>query len=230
MAYGKKKTAENVHRARNRVTGPEIAETIANLKNDTEAGKIGAYDFKKQKMVSILMDFVPDEVHKEISMKHETAGKKASSLKTTQLLTEKIIQREKDRAESRKDRKRSGKVAAVADGSEGDSSNFEQHELFVWDHNANAGYGGFVAAAMKRSRDDDEEAAEDGLAAGGPPPSQSARVDERRNYKRKREGKGRPRVLLVWTKRPFQGALPQQVVRTEDPNGALGGTLCRSRR
>ena len=46
---------------------------------------IGADDFKNQKMVSILMDFVPDEVHKEISMKHETTGKKASSLKTIQL-------------------------------------------------------------------------------------------------------------------------------------------------
>ena len=100
---------------------------------------IGAYDFKDQTMVSILMDFVPDEVHKEISMKHETAGKKASSLKTIQLMTEKIIQREKDRAESRKDRKRSGKVAAVAEGGQGDCSNFEQHELFVWDHTPTQG-------------------------------------------------------------------------------------------
>ena len=106
-------------------------------------------------------------------------------------MTEKIIQREKDRAESRKDRKRSGKVAAVAEGGQGDCSNFEQHELFVWDHNANAGYGGFVAAAMKRSRDDDEEAAEDGLAAGGPPPSQSARVDDVGGKGGSRKGKGK---------------------------------------
>ena len=63
---------------------------------------IGAYDFKDQTMVSILMDFLPDEVHKQISMKHETAGKKASSLKTIQLMTEKIIQREMDRAEQEK--------------------------------------------------------------------------------------------------------------------------------
>ena len=34
---------------------------------------------------------------------------------------------------------------------------------------------------------------------------------------KEKEGKGRPRALLVWPKRPFQGALPQQVVRTEDP-------------
>ena len=67
-------------------------------------------------------------------------------------MTEKIIQREKDTAESRKDRKRSGKVAAVAEGGQGYCSNFEQRELFVWDHNANAGCGGFVAAAMNRSQ------------------------------------------------------------------------------
>ena len=108
MPCGKKKTAENVHRARNRVTRPEIAETMGQLeeryrswKKDTAYLKdIGAYDFKDQTMVSILMDFVPDEVHKEISMMHETAGKEASSLKTIQLMTEEVIQREKDRAES----------------------------------------------------------------------------------------------------------------------------------
>ena len=70
---------------------------------------------------------------KEISMKHETAGKKASSLETIQLMTEKIIKREKDR-------KKSGEVAAVAERGQGDCSKFEQHELFVWDHNANAGW------------------------------------------------------------------------------------------
>ena len=83
MACGKKKTAENVHRARNLVTRPEITETMSQLeeryrswKKDTAYLKdIGAYDFRDQTMASILMDFVPD-VHKEISMKHETAGEK----------------------------------------------------------------------------------------------------------------------------------------------------------
>ena len=199
MACGGMKTAENVHRARNRVTRPEIAEATGQLEERYRSWKkdnaylkdIGAYGFKDQTMVSILMDFVPDEVHKEISMKHETACKKAGSLKTIQLMTEKIIQREKDRAESGKDSKRSGKVAAVAEGGQGVCSNFEQHQLFVWDHNANAGYGGFVAAAMKRSRDDDEEAAEEGPAAGGPPPSQSARVDDVGGKGGSRKGKGK---------------------------------------
>ena len=45
----------------------------------------------------------------EISTKHETA--KANSLKTIQRMTEKIIQKQKDRAGSRKERERSGKVA-----------------------------------------------------------------------------------------------------------------------
>ena len=57
-------------------------------------------------MVSILMDFVPHEMQKGISMKHETAGKKASSSKTIQLMTEKTIQRDKGRAECRKDKKK----------------------------------------------------------------------------------------------------------------------------
>ena len=221
MAYGKKKTAENVHRARNRVTRPEIAETMGRLeeryrswKKDTAYLKdIGAYDFKDQTMVWILMDFVPDEVHKEISMRHDTAGKKASSLKTIQLMTEKIIQREKDKAESRKDRKRSGTVAAVADGGQGDCSNFEQHELFVWDHNANAGHGGFVAAAMKRSRDDDEEDAEDRLATGGPP-SQSVRTDDVGGKGGSREGKGKGKAdrecFLCGQKGHFKAQCPNR--------------------
>ena len=36
---------------------------------------------------------MPDEVHREITMKHDTAGKKASSLKNRQLMTVKVIQR-----------------------------------------------------------------------------------------------------------------------------------------
>ena len=86
--------------------------------------------------------------------------------------------------------KRSGKVAAVADGGQGDRSNSEQHELFVWEPNANAGYGVFVAAAMKRSQDDDEEDAEDRLATGGAP-SQSVRTDDVGGEGGSRKGKGK---------------------------------------
>ena len=118
------------------------------------------------------------------------AGKKAISLETTPLMTEKIIRWEKDRAESRKDSTRPGQVSAVAEGGQGDCADFEHHELFVWDHNANARCGGFVAAAMKRSRGDDEEAGDDGLASGGPP-SQSVRVDDVGGKGGSRKGKGK---------------------------------------
>ena len=55
----------------------------------------------------------------------------------------------------------------MAEGGQRDCSNYDQHELFVWD--ASAGHGGFVAAGMKRSWDDEEDAAEDGLATGESP-------------------------------------------------------------
>ncbi len=51
-------------------------EDIANLKY------IDAYDFREEGMVSILLDWVPDEVHKEITVKYKTTGRKAASLKT----------------------------------------------------------------------------------------------------------------------------------------------------
>ena len=62
MAYGKKKTAENVHRARNRVTRPEIAEIMGQLERTIPKMEkyiaylkdIGAYDFRDETMVSIL--------------------------------------------------------------------------------------------------------------------------------------------------------------------------------
>ena len=55
---------------------------------------IDAFDLKEASLVSILMDFVPDEVHKEVAMKHETVGKKSSTLKELQLEVGKIMARE----------------------------------------------------------------------------------------------------------------------------------------
>ena len=55
MVYGKKKTAQNAHRARNRVARPEIAETMGQLeeryrswKKDFAYLKDRSYDFKDQ--------------------------------------------------------------------------------------------------------------------------------------------------------------------------------------
>ena len=46
-------------------------------------------------MISILLDFLPDEAYKEITSKHETTGHKSSTLKQVMIEVEKIIQREK---------------------------------------------------------------------------------------------------------------------------------------
>ena len=56
-------------------------------------------------MISILLDFFPDDAHKEITSKHETTGHKSSTLKQVMIEVEKIIQREKNRKASRNDRK-----------------------------------------------------------------------------------------------------------------------------
>ena len=42
---------------------------------------IDAYDFGEASMISILLDFLPVEAHKEITSKHETTGHKSSTLK-----------------------------------------------------------------------------------------------------------------------------------------------------
>ena len=89
MMHGRKKTAENVHRARNRVTRPDIAENLVQLEEKYRNWKkdiaylknIDAYDFKDATMISILLDFIPDSVHNEINLKHETVGKRSSTLK-----------------------------------------------------------------------------------------------------------------------------------------------------
>ena len=112
-AYGKKKTAENFHPARNRVTRPEIAETMDDLEEKYKKWKkdiaylkdIDAYDFGEAGMVSILLDTIPDEVHKGITVKHKTTGKKAAGPRQIMIEVEKIIVREKDSKQSRADRK-----------------------------------------------------------------------------------------------------------------------------
>ena len=94
---------------------------------------IDAYDFKDSAMISILLDFLPDEAHKEITTKHETVGSKASTLRHIQIEVEKIIQREKDRAVSRKDRKPSAsKNIALASESCGHEGHREEETLYIW--------------------------------------------------------------------------------------------------
>ena len=158
--HGKKKTAENVHRARNRVTRPDIAESMPQLEEKYKRWKkdiaylkeIDAYDLRDNTMISILLDFMPDEVHKELTNKHETTGPKASTLRSILIDVEKIIQREKDREESRKDCKTgtaSKHVSQVAE-KENEDGQSEEPTLYIWDQHANYGYGGFIALRAPR--------------------------------------------------------------------------------
>ena len=81
-------------------------------------------------MISILLDFVPDEVHKEITMKYATVGSNAIDLRTAMLEVERIIEREKDSALQEE----------VAE------------DIYVWNDEANNGHGGFVLAAKSETR------------------------------------------------------------------------------
>ena len=166
--YGKKKTAENVHRARNRVTRPEIAETLDDMEDKFKKWKrdisylkdINAYDFGEAGMVSILLDFIPDEAHKEITAKYATTGDRACTLKQVMLEVEKIIQREKDRKQSRRDRKPVADKRLAFAGEVAPRCTHDEDCLYVWDHEANDGYGGFIMAAKRvreESEDDEEE-------------------------------------------------------------------------
>ena len=77
---GKKKTAENARRARKRVARPEVAGNITQLEVKYKKWKkdlmhlkdIGAYDFQETTLVSILVDFLPDEVSREVNIKFDT--------------------------------------------------------------------------------------------------------------------------------------------------------------
>ena len=117
---GKKKT-QKIFRARNRVSRPAIAENMDELEEKFKKWKkdiaylkdIDAYDYRDNGMISILLDFVPDEVHKEITMKYATVGSNAIDLRTAMLEVERIIEREKDRVQSRRDRQTTGQISAL---------------------------------------------------------------------------------------------------------------------
>ena len=159
FAQSKKKTAENVHRARNRVSRLEIAESLEDMearykhrKKDIAYLKdIDAYDFGEAGMITILLDFLPDEAHKEITSKHETTGHKSSTLMQVVIEVEKIIQREMDRKASRKDRQPVGgkKYAFAGEGTH--HSNDDTQHAYIWDTSVNDRYGGFIMTAKRRA-------------------------------------------------------------------------------
>ena len=174
--YGKKKTAENVHRARNRVSRPDIAEKVGDLEEKFRKWKkdiaylkdIEAYDYGDAGMVSILLDMIPDETHREITAKHETVGSTAASLKDMMIEVERIIEREKDRKQSREDRKpetRSKKLGYAGQEPQQPCHEHYEEQMYVWDSEANYGYGGFIMAAKRVREEDDDEEGENGPKA-----------------------------------------------------------------
>ena len=176
---GKKKTAENIHRARNRVSRPAIAETMDELeekfkkwKKDIAYLKVDAYDYRDNGMISILLDFVPDEVHKEITMKYATVGSNAIDLRTAILEVERIIEREKDRVQSRRDQQTKGKISALQEE--------VAEDLNVWNHETNSGYGGFVLAPKRvRQGEEDEEEAQQERSVRGKVETGTGEVQQR---------------------------------------------------
>ena len=70
---------------------------------------------------------------------------------------EKIIEREKDRKASRKDRKSVGgkKIPVAGEGTH--HSNDDTQYAYIWDIGANDGYGGFLMTAKRVREDVDEE-------------------------------------------------------------------------
>ena len=82
-----------------------LEEKFKKLRKDIAYLKeIDAYDFGDAGMVYILMDLFPDKVQKEITMKFKTTGSDAAALKQIMSEVEKIILREKDSKQIRKDR------------------------------------------------------------------------------------------------------------------------------
>ena len=195
FARAKKETAENVHTARNRVSRPEIAESLEDREARYKQWKkdiaylkdFDAYDFGEAGMISILLDFLPDEAHKEITSKHETTDLKSSTLKQVMIEVEKIIQREKDRKASRKDHKSVGgkKIAFAGEGTH--HSNDDTQCAYIGDTSVNDGYGGFIMTAKRAREDVDEE--EDRQTKHRPDAIPEASTEKRQEQRKRRQGR-----------------------------------------
>ena len=76
------------------------------------------------------------------------------------LEVERIIEREKDRVQSRRDRQAKGKIYALQEE--------VAEDFYVWNDEANSGYGGFVLAAkrVRQGEEDEEEAQQERRVRG----------------------------------------------------------------
>ena len=109
-----------MHCVRNRFSRLGIAKNMDELEEEVQEKKhmaclkdIDPNDYRDKGMASILLDCVSLTVHKDITMKHATVDSNAISLHTAMLQVEKIIQREKDRVQSKKDWQTNGQISAL---------------------------------------------------------------------------------------------------------------------
>ena len=169
---------------------------------------IGADDFTETTLESILVDFLPDEASKEVNMKVETIGRNSVSLKTLQALIEKIMAREKDRTESKRDRQ--GRPACSLE-EQGRTCPQEQHPVTPEEKSENIGYywgdcwGGYIAMAVKRGPDGADE-----------PVAKIARPEDQDKGKDKGKGKGKGRCHICNEEGRYQAQRPQRCVCSKD--------------
>ena len=99
------------------------------------------------------------------------------------LEVERIIEREKDRVQSRRDRQTKGKISALQEE--------VAEDLYVWNDEANSGYGGFVLAAKRvRQGEEDEEEAQQERSVRGKVETETGEVQQRSGKAKGGKGKG----------------------------------------
>ena len=189
--------------------------------------KVDAYDYRDNGMISILLDFVPDEVHKEITMKYATVGSNAIDLRTAILEVERIIEREKDRVQSRRDQQTKGKISALQEE--------VAEDLNVWNHETNSGYGGFVLVPKRvRQGEEDEKEAQPEVSVRGKVEQGQKRCSKGavklREVKVQEAKERRVASASLVAKKPPQGAVPVALVRAQDGLRKRGGIPYRLRR
>ena len=115
-------------------------------------------------------------------MKHATVGSNAIDARTAMLEVERIIEREKDRVPSRRDRQTKGKISALQEE--------VAEDLYIWKNEASSGYGGFVLAAMGVRQGEEKEGQQE-RSVRGKVAKETGEVQRRSSKDKGGKGKGR---------------------------------------